>query len=97
MKTISEDKIKKVARLAEIIAQRKLLDKEEGALKKEIRGYMDNQAILDAGDYAVIVSMRNRKDLDKEAVLEDLGPDFFEKYTKNIVYEIMEVKPKAIA
>lgn len=97
MNTKSQEKIDLVSKLNAIIETRKILEKDEKALKEKIRSLMGEESTLTAGDLVVIRSIRNRKDLDKDAIMHDLGNEFFTKYSKTSQYEVMEVKRTALS
>lgn len=92
MKTLSLEKLKLVTSLALVIERRKSIEKEEKALKDQVKEIMGDSAVLEAGNYCVMISTRNRKDLDKDAIMHDFGFEFFKKYEKLSSYEVLEVK-----
>lgn len=95
MITQSQQWIDKVQALAFTIEQRKQLEKAEAQMKKELKEFMGSDALLDAGNFFVTISSRSRKDLDKEALSHDYGPEILIKYSKVTSYEILDVKSKA--
>lgn len=97
MNTKSQEKIDLVSKLNVIIETRKILEKDEKALKEKIRLLMGEESTLIAGDLVVLRSIRTRKDLDKVAIMHDLGNDFFNKYNKSSQFEVMEVKRTALS
>lgn len=92
MKTKSEAKIELVAHLARVIDVRKSLEKQEKDLKEQVKALMGDAMVLEAGDFSVVISQRNRRDLDKDAIAHDMGQDFVAKYTKVTTYDTMEIK-----
>lgn len=97
MNTKSQEKIDLVSKLNVIIETRKILEKDEKALKEKIRLLMGEESTLIAGDLVVLRSIRTRKDLDKVAIMHDLGNDFFNKYNKSSQFEVMEIKRTALS
>lgn len=92
MKTQSKETQQLVATLFEIIETRKTAEKAEKKLKEEIKAIMGEDALLDAGEFCVMIEVRNRSDLDKTAIAHDMGMEFITKYSKRSEYEILSVK-----
>jgi hypothetical protein len=92
MNTKSANTINLVAKLFEIIETRKVAEKLEKDLKAQIKIVMGEDAILNAGDFCVVIETRNRTDLDKTALGHDMGQEFILKYSKRSEYEILSVK-----
>lgn len=97
MKTNSQSTINLVLALYTATEGRKALEKQEAQLKKQIKEIMGSDALLDAGDLCVMREVRNRSDLDKEAIAHDLGTEFLVKYSKRTEYEILSVKRTSLA
>jgi hypothetical protein len=93
MKTTSQMKIQLVARLNEVIEMRRALDKEEAAIKSEIKAMMKDMNVLEAGPLMVVLSERTRKTLDVQMLAHDFGAEFFNKYERPTTYQVLEVKP----
>ena len=97
MKTQAQDKLEVVAQLANVIEMRKQLEKQEKTLKDQVKAWMENEAFLEAGQFFVTMDIRNRSDLDKDALQHDMGHEFVLKYTKVSSYSVMSVKPTSRA
>jgi len=92
MKTQSAAKVELVAKLAALIEERRRVESMEKELKALVREMMGEALVLEAGEFCVTISERNRRDLDKDAIMHDLGQDFIAKYTKITTYDVMDVK-----
>ncbi len=92
MNTKSVSTIEMVTKLFEVIEARKVAEKLEKDLKTQIKAVMGEDAILNAGDFCVVIETRNRTDLDKTAIAHDMGTEFITKYSKRSEYEILSVK-----
>lgn len=93
MKTQSQKMLKAVKELARVQGQLKTLCIIEKDLKTEIRAYMGTERLLEADQFCILIETRNRTDLDKDAMMHDLGTEFFKKYQKRTEYETMSLKP----
>lgn len=93
MKTQSKELIKLVNQLAVVIETRKEIENREKKLKGAIRVAMGDNLLLEAGEHCVLVELRNRSSLDKDALMHDMGNDFIQKYSKWSAYETMSVRP----
>lgn len=82
-----------VKELAQIRNDLVLLNKKEQELKKELKSYMGDERLLVADDYCILIEDRNRMDLDKDALIQELGIELFSKYQKRTTYEVMLIKP----
>ena len=91
MKTTSLVTIATVVQLAQTIEARKAIEKAEKSLKDKIKEVMGDNLLLEAGNYAVAIKERSRRDLDKDALSHDMGVEFINKYTKVTSYDVMEV------
>lgn len=91
MRTQNKVTIDVVRKLAQIIEQRKALEKQEKEFKAAIRQIMGENAVLEAGDFCVNVKSCSRPGLDSDAIMHDLGKEFFDLYNKLITYDTMEV------
>lgn len=91
MRTQSKTKTGLVAELAEIIRLRKEFEKREKELKDQVKSLMGTDLMLETEGFIVLLKDRHRKDLDKTAIMHDLGKAFFERYEKETIYQIMEV------
>lgn len=91
MKTQSIAKTGMVAELAEVIRLRKEFEKREKELKDQVKSYMGSNLFLEAEGFMVILKDRSRRDLDKDAIMHDLGVQFFKDYERETTYQIMEV------
>jgi len=81
--------------LAEVIETRKSAEKQEKALKDEVkRHFPEGGQILDCTSAIVLLDVRPRVNLDSEAIRKDFGQSFFDKYGKvtNPVYMTVKVK-----
>lgn len=92
MKTMSIKMVALVAELAHINESRKALEKQEKGIKDEIKSFMGSESLLEAGNYCVLLEQRTRSDLNKDALLHDLGREFIDKYSKKTSYEILSIK-----
>lgn len=81
--------------LVEVIETRKSAEKQEKDLKKRLRAFFpEGEAVLSLPSVVAIVNTRERNDLDREALIADLGLDVVVKYLRKTVYEVMTVKAK---
>ncbi|NIQ15679.1 MAG: hypothetical protein GTO02_15150 [Candidatus Dadabacteria bacterium] len=83
--TIRKSTICKAQRLAEIIVERRKLEKEEKELKDFFKREIGDNEGLKAGNVQIIRQEKSRTDLDKNALKDKLGNDFlkgFEKVTQ---------------
>lgn len=81
--------------LVEVNEQRKSLEKQEKALKAEVkRHFADGSKILDLADVLVILDSSKTSSLDRDALVRDFGVDVIEKYTKTTHYDKVLVKVK---
>lgn len=92
MKTTKAGIIDMVAQLANIIEVRKAQEKVEKEIKAVLKDFMGDDAILEAGGYMVLIEARTRTDLDKKALLAEVGQEIITKCSKTLEYEIMSVK-----
>lgn len=93
MRTTNKDTLNLVQELATLCEVRKAAEKREKIIKEELREIMGNELLLEAGSFCVICESRNRLDLNKDALMHDLGREFIEKYSKRVSYETMIVRP----
>lgn len=94
MKTTTNKKIlEKVERFSELKKKTKDLVDEQLEIREELESILISldTRILVVGDYAVVITDRVRKDLDKEKVHELLGETFLECFRK-VEYQTLEVK-----
>lgn len=92
MKTQSAVTLKMVDQLFQVIETRKFAEKAEKELKAQIKKIMGSDACLEAGEFMVVIETRARTDLDKTALVHDLGQSIVDKYSKKSEYEILSVK-----
>lgn len=95
MKTQKSEIIEALRRLAETVEMRKDLDKVEKAIKDQIKEYMGNETLLQAGKYIAIQKEVTRRDLDKVKLQEFLADDY-DKFIKESSYRTLEVKKGTI-
>lgn len=95
MKTRSTTMLDTVKALVQVQGDLKRLSLMEKDLKAEIRAYMGTERLLEAGETCILIETRNRSDIDKDAIMHDMGADFFKKYSKRIEYDCMLIRPIA--
>lgn len=93
METTSKKTIAKVERYSALKLQMNELSKEISDLAADLKETMAHLEtnILVAGDYAMVISDRERKDLDKDKVKSLLGDDY-NSCLKKVPYKTFEVK-----
>lgn len=92
MNTKSKDTVELVKMLASVIEVRKEAEKREKILKAQVKELMGSELVLTAGNHVVVIESRTRTDLDKDAIMHDMGQAFFTKYSTKSSYDIMSVK-----
>lgn len=92
MKTRSDVAIQLVQSLYEARQTIKVAQDMERDLKVRIKALMGDNAVLEAGGLVVSIDIRNRSDLDKDAIMHDLGQVFFNKYNRRTEFEVLSVK-----
>lgn len=81
--------------LAETREQMRQLEKQESSLKKELRRFFtEGQKILDLPHSVVCLDVCSRSSLDREALEQEMGQSFIERFTKTSYYEKLSVKAK---
>lgn len=93
MKTTKASIIDMVNQLSEMRETKKAIEKSEQILKTALKDFMGNNSSLEVGNYVVLIEARSREDLDKKALLIELGSETLAKFTKKSVYEILTIKP----
>lgn len=94
MKTIAKEKVQLAERLLKVIETRKELEKEEKALKDEVKELMGDEKLLEAGPVLILLDDRQRTDLDKKRMIQDLGMDLIKQYETLSSFQIMTVRSK---
>ena len=94
MKTIAKEKVELAERLFKVIEARKELEKEEKALKDTVKEIMGDEKILEAGPILILLDDRQRTDLDKKRMVQDLGMDLIKQYETSSSFQIMTVRAK---
>jgi hypothetical protein len=89
--TQNKETLELVDNLHWYIEKRKELEREERRLKSRLYDLLDGSSSLKAGDYLVVVSERERCDINKEKVKSILG-NKYEEVVEVKHYKIMEVK-----
>lgn len=92
MKTESQALISEVVELYSIIQKKKRLELKEKKLKAEIKNLMRDNVLL-AGEFCVEVFKKTRRSLDHHKIRSLLGPNGYDKISKQLTYESMTVKP----
>lgn len=97
MRTTKQSVVKLIDEL--VIAQdlAKTASSRVSEIKTELKAIMGTTRLLEASNYCVLIETRNRTDLDKDALMHDLGYKTFQKYQVRSEYEIMTVKPLVIS
>jgi hypothetical protein len=72
MQTVSKDKLKKAARLMELVQTRREIEKEETELKDYFRDTI-RDGVLEAGSIIILVETKRRETLDRDALKTALG------------------------
>lgn len=94
MKTEKKETINIVTELAEVIEQRKLLEKKEAALKDQVKAVNPKDGFIQAGNVLVVFNNKKRTTLDRKALEEKLGSEI-EKF--EIVTEYVQIDVKKVA
>lgn len=94
MKTIAKEKVELAERLLKVIEARKELEKEEKALKDTVKEIMGEEKVLEAGPILILLDDRQRTDLDKKRMVQDLGMDLIKQYETLSSFQIMTVRSK---
>lgn len=91
--TTAKATINLVNNLADLIEQRRHLEKMERSLKDSLKSLMaeSETSVLSAGEYVVILSTRQRSSLDDVLVKSLLG-DRYAECVKSADYQILEIK-----
>ena len=92
MKTIAKEKVELAERLLKVIEARKELEKEEKALKDTVKEIMGDEKILEAGPVLILLDERERTDLDKKRLVQDLGMDLIKQYETHSSFQVMTVR-----
>lgn len=95
-KTRDKEMIKLAKELYEAIQARKAAELVENLLKLQVKNLIGSDNLLIAGHYFVTVEQRTRTDLDRDAIMHDMGHEFFIKYHVKRTYEIISVRPIAM-
>jgi len=93
-KTQAKEMVKLLAELKQLNEECKAKNKLLKELKHRIDSYMDknNTDAVQAGDVVVIREQCERKDLDKEAIRETYGNDFFDAFQLIKLYTRLIIK-----
>lgn len=92
MKSIRSLEANNKARLLyAVIGYRRETEKIEKDLKEWIKGIMGEDMRIIIGDFLVTRKEAERRDLDKEALKERLGPEYV-NYEKLTVYEVLNLE-----
>lgn len=94
MKTIAKEKVQLAERLLKVIETRKELEREEKALKDEVKELMGDEKLLEAGPVLILLDDRQRTDLDKKRMVQDLGMDLIKQYETLSSFQVMTVRSK---
>lgn len=94
MKTIAKEKVELAERLLKVIEARKELEKEEKALKDTVKEIMGDEKILEAGPILILLDDRQRTDLDKKRMIQDLGMELIRQYETASSFQVMTVRSK---
>lgn len=94
MKTVAKDKVELAERLLKVIEARKELEKEEKALKDSVKEIMGDEKMLEAGPVLILLDERQRTDLDKKRMVQDLGMDLIRQYETTSSFQMMTVRSK---
>lgn len=92
MRTRSKEIERHLKALLDIQKQLKELTLTQDSLKAQIRAYMAGTRLLEGAGVAVLIEVRQRTDLDKTRLAEDLGPERLKLYQKVTQYEVMLIK-----
>lgn len=93
MKTENKDTMQMVMALYESINMRKHYEKIEKELKSSIKKIMEDELVLEAGNYIVIITHNVRTGFDTEALKDHFGPKLI-PFQKSTPYDTVEVCKK---
>jgi len=94
MRTQSQKNIELAQDLFNAIELRKELEKKEKELKEQIKLIMGEEKLLEAGSIFITLDDRERTDLDKKAMIQELGMDLIKRFEKTSSFVMMSVKQK---
>jgi hypothetical protein len=94
MKTVAKEKVELAERLLKVIEARKELEKEEKSLKDSVKEIMGDEKVLEAGPVLILLDDRQRTDLDKKRMVQDLGMDLIKQYETSSSFQVMTVRSK---
>lgn len=96
MQTVDKKMLALIARLAKVTRARKECEKLEKQLKQDVKSFMGENKVLDAGYFTVVVNTRSRTDLDLERLRFSFGRDILKVFERTITYDTMEVMVNTI-
>jgi hypothetical protein len=94
MRTQSKSTIELATQLLEVIELRKELEKNEKELKDRVKAIMGEEKVLDTGSVLILLDDRERTDLDKKRLTQELGMDLIRQYETKSTFQIMTVRSK---
>lgn len=91
MQTVDKKMVALVERLARVSKARKECEKIEKHLKEDVKLFMGNNKILDAGLFSVIINTRTRSDIDLERLRFSFGREMLRAFERMTSYDVVEV------
>ena len=93
MKNITaKAKVEMAKQLAEIIQERKDLEKKEKTLKEFFKAEIGDSGAANVGDILITLEDRSRESVDKKSIEADMGREWLEQYLKTSSYQMVSVK-----
>lgn len=91
MQTVDKKMMALVQRLARVSRARKECERIEKELKEDIRLFMKDEKLLEAGLFSVVVQTRTRTGIDLDRLRFSFSREILKTYEKTTTYEVMEV------
>lgn len=82
--------------LNEVTEQRKLLEKQEKALKEKLKGFFPKGSnVLDLPSFVALLTPSSNSSIDRERLVADSGQDFVDHYMKTTYFDKLTLTRKA--
>lgn len=94
MRTTKQENLELALKLFKTIENRKQIEKTETELKEQIKLIMGDETVLEAGDIFISLDERQRTDLDKAKMKEELGLELLKKFEKTSSFKVLSVVKK---